>query len=510
MPIEARMTMKASGGSKPRFFSSGNLLIGLLAFTLCSGVAFAQITVIPSASTTGVVVGSGYIKSENRQLMRTAANLVYIAAVDDSGCLQTGSPTQAVLRMYKGSGAQGLSPSVPTSFSEVDSAHHPTAISTGSCQYTGSMTSIIFSPDCRMDASGLIHCVYIAPQSTSSGNVYYQTFNPTTDTWGARTTLATDGNVCGGGAWPRWSNVALTLDSSDHPYVIYSTSGNCAGSFTNQINWVAMTASGGTAWTTATVIPGSSGTQELYPAAVTALDGSIHLTWVESSLQANANIKWAKFSASWGTVETVAAGVLSATDDDGTANIAVDLNGLPHVTYLVGTSQTSPCSSGCNNWERERYRTASGVWTDNSPPSSSGGVPSASGAWPTGGVGHSPSIYISSLGLLFDFLGHDSNKSPGPFETQSALGGNWTAQTIIDPCNVTTSPKGEPGCDGAITIRYDPLRDNNKSLVDLAYYKEDDGTAGYNHHGTIWYKALQIPAGSSISPPTNLSAVVAP
>ena len=117
------------------------------------------------------------------------------------------------------------------------------------------------------------------------------------------------------------------------------------------------------------------------------------------------------------------------------------------------------------------------------------------------------------FGLVFDFLGHDSTKTPAPFETQATAGGSWTPQTNIDPCNKTTSPLGEAGCDGAVSIRYDPLRDNNKSLIDLAYYKEDDGTSGYNHHGTIWYKALEIPAASGnqiVAPPTNLSAVVNP
>src|SRR5690349_4469928 len=125
----------ASGCQWPHSYSSGDLLMKVLALLLCSGMAFAQITIIPNASTTGVLVGSGYIKSENRQLMRTAGNLVYIVAVDDSGCLQTSNPTQAVLRMYKGSGSQALNASVPTSFGEVDAAHHPIAVTTGSCQY---------------------------------------------------------------------------------------------------------------------------------------------------------------------------------------------------------------------------------------------------------------------------------------------------------------------------------------------------------------------------------------
>ena len=70
--------------------------------SLFSAVAFAQITVIPNASTTGVVVGSGYVKAQAHQVVRTAADVVYIFAVDDSGCLKNSAPTIGVIRGYKG------------------------------------------------------------------------------------------------------------------------------------------------------------------------------------------------------------------------------------------------------------------------------------------------------------------------------------------------------------------------------------------------------------------------
>ena len=74
--------------------------------SLFSAVAFAQITVIPNASTTGVVVGPGYVKAQTHQVVRTAADVVYIFAVDDSGCLKNSAPTTGVIRGYKGSGSQ--------------------------------------------------------------------------------------------------------------------------------------------------------------------------------------------------------------------------------------------------------------------------------------------------------------------------------------------------------------------------------------------------------------------
>ena len=43
-----------------------------------------------------------------------------------------------------------------------------------------------------------------------------------------------------------------------------------------------------------------------------------------------------------------------------------------------------------------------------------------------------------------------------------------------------------------MSIRFDPLRDNNTSIVDLIYYDENDGTPGYSHHATVYYKALYL------------------
>ena len=465
-----------------------------------SAVCFAQVAVIPAANVTGVVVGSGYVKAQTRQVVRTAANVVYVFAVDDSGCLANSSPTVGVIRAYKGAGSQALSAEVPVSFAEVDAAHHPAGLTNGSCLFNGGVTSTVFTPDVRMDSKGLIHLAYMLPQTASAGNIVYQTFSPTTDTWGPATVLATNGQTQGCCGSTRYGNVAISLDASDHPFVTWAST-------SSDIQWAAKTASSGGSWTTGASIAGSSGSDEAYPSMGTAPDGSVQVVWQDNAFAAHETIRWARFSGgAWGGVETVTTGdanVLSAGDDDQSPSIVFDSTSLPHVLYMDGTA------NGTDNYVRLRYRTMSGIWTDDSPPDTSGGVPNSSGTWPTGGIGHTPQNYMSASGTEFIFLGHNTIKSPAPFEYQTGVGTSWSSETEVDPCNTTTLPSGEPGCDGAASIRYDSLRDNNPGLIDFLYYKENDGTSGYTNHGTIWYKALQISSGATNAPTPDFSLTFA-
>jgi hypothetical protein len=67
---------------------------------------------------------------------------------------------------------------------------------------------------------------------------------------------------------------------------------------------------------------------------------------------------------------------------------------------------------------------------------------------------------------------------------------------------------GAPGLDGSASIRFDPLRDNNPGIIDVIYYDENDGTAGYSHHATVYYKAIIIKDSSAPAAPTGLKATV--
>ncbi len=429
-------------------------------------------TPIPAANVNGIDVGPGFVVNSNRQVVRTAAGTVYIVAADDDTC-QNGSGG-GVIRVFKGSGAQPANSAVPTSFTEMDAAHHPVSGGSRGCQYTTGGQSALFEPDSRLDGSGTIQMVYIDQYNRS---LYYQTFSTVTNTWGPRTVIATSADSDSGFSWPRGGQVALTLDANDVPHVLFATNGS-----SNQIDTVDKVSG---AWSRPAAL--FSGTKEMYPSMTTAPDGSIDAVWLDNALGTSPAIKFARWTnGSWSSAETVSAGdssVLGDGDADQGASVATDSQGTPYVSYLDGAV------NGTNDYVRVRYRTSAVVWTDDSPPSKAGGAPSASGTL----FAHSPQIYISSTEAVYVFLGHDNLISPGGFEQQTGGHGQpWSAYVPVDPRNENNTTAGGVGIDGSASVRYDPLRDNNPSLVDELYYDENDGTPGYPRHAELFYKAIQL------------------
>jgi hypothetical protein len=438
----------------------------------------ATITVVPDATQNGVTVGPGWSEASTRQLVRTQANVVYVITADDDPC-QIGSSSSGVIHAWKGSGAQAQNPLIPSSFSEMDSAHHPVAANAGSCFFVGNSPALA-SPDIRLDSAGIIHVVYTDP---GNGTLYYQTFSTASDTWGTRVALAVNASTNSGTGWVRQVQVALTLDSNNIPNILYATSGT-----SNTIRYANRI---GGAWSSFTTV--ASGTDLTHPSMVTALDGSIHAAWLASSYATHAVVQYAHYTGTWSAAESVDTGgnVLGNGDNDQGPSIATDLSSLPHVLYLVGTV------NGADNDVRLRYRTAGGVWTDDSPPSSAGGASSASGTWYT----HTPQNYISTSGDDYVFLGHDVNISPAVFEYQlGGVGNTWHAATQVDPRNQTNTTAGGVGIDGSASVRFDPLQDNNPAIIDLLYYDENDGTANYDHHATLYYKAIVIATLAASTP----------
>jgi hypothetical protein len=451
---------------------------------------------VPAANMNGITVGGGWVEATNRQVVRTTGNEVYIVVSDDNPCNSTRSTASGVIRAYKGSGAQAGNPNIPITFSEIDASHHPVSAGSGSCIFTGGTSNLLFAPDIRLDNNGIIHAAYIDPNATNNGKVYYQTFDTNTGLWGIQVQVATGAQTNVGGSWPRGSHAVLTLDPNGIPFIVFASGGT-----SNSIRWAARTAAGGTGWSAAATIPGSNGTNQFQPSMVTALDGTLHLTWCSNCLAAHPNIKYAKFSSgAWGAVETVNSGdsnVLGDADHDQIPAIATDLSSRPHVLYLDGTV------NGSDNYVRMRYRTSDGTWTDNTPPGISG-PSNPNGTW----YCHTPTNYISSNNDIYVFLGHDRNISPGPYQYQiGGAGNNWSAVNQLDPRNQTNTTAGAPGLDGSASVRFDPLRDNNTGIIDVIYYDESDGTVGYSHHATVYYKALDLysltPTTLSVTP-TNL------
>lgn len=469
----------------------------ILLSCLLGASAFGQVSPVPvpPANVNGVYVGGGWVEATNHQVVRTASNVVYIVVSDDNPCNSTRTTAVGVIRVYKGSGAQSGNANVPTTFAEVDVVHHPRSAGSGTCYYTLGASNLLFAPDIKLDNNGIIHIAYIDPNATNNGKVYYQTFDTNTDQWGSRIQVASGAETNVGGGWPRGSHSVLTLDANGVPYIVFASGGT-----SNSIRWVAKTASGGTSWTMPATI--ASGTNQFQPSMVTALDGTIHLAWCDNCLATHPNIKYAKFfSGAWGAVETVSSGdgnVLGDANHDQIPAIATDSSSRPHVLFLDGTA------NGSNNYVRMRYRSTDGVWTDNTPAGVSG-PSNPNGTW----YCHTPTNYISSSNDSYVFLGHDSKISPGPYQYQLGGPGNyWSAVNQLDPRNQYNVTAGAPGLDGSASVRFDPLRDNNTSLIDLIYYDENDGTSGYSHHATVYYKALDMYSSSSTAlrvTPTNLS-----
>ncbi|MBI5530722.1 MAG: DUF4082 domain-containing protein [Candidatus Doudnabacteria bacterium] len=472
-------------GKKISFLSS------ILFLFLAGGLnAYAAApTPVPAASQVGLTVGSGFVEHTTRQVVRTSNNVVYVVTADDNPC-QVGG--KGVIHIWKGLGAQASNSAVPTSFTEQDAANRPTAAVSGSCVFAGGVASTLLSPDIRLNSNGIIGVAYI---DGSNGNVYYQTYSTITDTWGAREVAATGALTSSGTGWTRTGQLAMTLDANDVPNIIYPSSGT-----SNSMRYVNKI--GGT-WSSPTTI--ATGTNVMHGSLVTALDGTLHAAWLDNSLATHSIIKYAHRDASgvWSAVETVSAGdslVLSTTNDDQGPNITTDLNSQPHVLYLDGVP------NGPDNYVRLRYRNSTGVWTDNTPPGTAGGPSNPNGTWYT----HSPQMYYSQTGDPWVFLGHDINISGGGYEYQIGGPGNsWSAYSQLDPRNSTNTTAGTPGLDGSASVRFDPLRDNNPGIIDVLFYDENDGTAGYDHHATLYYKAIVLnnaPDTTSPSVPTNLSA----
>ncbi len=433
-------------------------------------------TPVPAANTYGVTVGTGFVDASTREVVRTTGGAVYVVTADDDPC-QGSAGGKGVIRVWKGTGAQAGNPAVPTGFAEQDAPDHPSSAGSGDCTYSGA--SILGSPDVRLDRAGMIEIAYI---DGYDGSVYYQSFSTVTDTWESRAVIGAGGQTTSGSGWPREGQVALTLDANDAPHVVYATSG-----VSNQLRYT--NRAGGT-WTMPVIV--ASGTNLMHPSMVTSLDGALHLAWLANSLATHSTVGYAHYAAgSWSAPETVSAGdslVLANGDDDQGPSIATDANNTPFVLYMDGSV------SGIDDYVRMRYRTAGGTWADDTPPGGSGGASN-----PTATLfAHTPQNYISSSNGQFVFLGHDANVEFGYQYQLGGVGTSWDPYTTLDPHSATNPASGdtvEPGTDGSASVRFDPLRDNNASLIDVIYYDERDNSDASHHHATLYYKAIVIASG---------------
>jgi hypothetical protein len=233
----------------------------------------------------------------------------------------------------------------------------------------------------------------------------------------------------------------------------------------------------------------TSGTNLAHPSMVTSLDGTLHLAWLANSLATHSTIGYAHFAGgTWGAVETVSAGdslVLSNGDSDQGPSIATDTNNTPYVLFMDGAVL------GSNDYVRMRFRTPGGIWSDDTPPGGTGGASNPNATM----FAHTPQNYISNSNDAFVFLGHDVNIQFGYQYQLGGAGNSWGAYATLDPRSKTNPGAGdtvEPGTDGSASVRFDPLRDNNSSIIDVLYFDERDNSDASHHHASVYYKAIVI------------------
>ena len=233
----------------------------------------------------------------------------------------------------------------------------------GSCVFSGGVTSILLSPDSRLDSAGTIHLAYI---DGKTGNVYYQTFSTATNTWGARTTIGTGAQTTRAPAGPGAGRSHSRSTPRTPPRPLCDL---------RHLELLGTRAASRRVARPPVVV--ATGQNIMHPSLVTSLDGTLHAAWLDNSLATHATVRYSHFvSGSWSAPETVSAGdavVLNNTDDDQGPSIATDPSNRPHVLFMDGTA------NGTNDYVRMRYRTSSGTWTDDTPPGGAGGASNPAG-----------------------------------------------------------------------------------------------------------------------------------
>lgn len=384
-----------------------------------------------------VSVGSGFVEASARQVVRTSNDVVYVITASDS--------SNAGIHVWKGSPA-----GIPTSFAEVDAANHP--------KPTG---ETLGSPDTRLDSSGIIQMAY---SNAANHNLYYNTFNTNTDKWGTAVSLAanaaTGQDFTGGQA--RTGNVALVLDGSDRPNLVYTT-------VNGSVLYLAPNGSGGFA---APVTIASGLSNPIHPALAMDGAGVIQLTWADNTApigctgcggtnSPSADIKYSQRTTggTWITPETVASGANAVNNNiylDQGPNIVTNSNNVPYVEYVdAGTA-----SGEIGDNLEIRYRTATNTWTNDSPSNASYGYT------------HTPNIYSRGTDI-YALLGHDQNIHYGFLYQLGGAGNAWAPFVLLD------SSKN----DGSASVRWDPARETDNRVIDTIYFNETTPE--------IYYMAIQ-------------------
>jgi hypothetical protein len=367
-----------------------------------------------------VVVGTGYVDANTRQVVRTREDVVYVFAADDTAQRTASGP--GVARAWKAN-----VPGIPTAFAEVDGAHRPTA---------GTAANVIVDVDARLDRSGIVQLVYV---DETNATLYYRTFSTISDSWGPAATLATGINVPDGffkNLKRSAGAVSMALDAEGVPHVVYGSGGTLF--YTNR--------SGGT-WSAPVVV--AEGRRPTHPQLAFGRDGTLHLSWLENDAD-EPEVLYSRMTRRglWQPPELVDASDVqdNATGDQG-PSIAVTSSGEPYVLWISPRG-----TSGVRIKYRDR---ATGQWVADPLPENL--------------YTHAPQIYTQGNDV-YAFLGHDRQIR---FGYQFQLNGrSWSPYVPL-----TTEAEGT--LDGAASVRWDPLHEPNRHVIDATFFDEDiadDGT----------------------------------
>jgi Concanavalin A-like lectin/glucanases superfamily/Bacterial Ig domain len=389
------------------------LLASASASDRAAGLPAAR-TLDPADAFKLVAVGPGYVESSARQVVRTAADRVYIFAADDTA--QRLGRGQGVIRAWK-SDVTGI----PTSFSEVDGADRPVAAGDA---------NVLESVDARLDRAGVVHLVYV---DETTNDLIYRTFSTTTDAWGPPTVIASDVDA-NFYIIKRSRNMAtIVLDNEDQPQVVYASG-------TDLFHRAFVQG----AWTVPTLV--ASDSNPVHPQL--AVDGTdtLHLSWLHND-GSSSSVKYTRGTAggSWAVPETVASADVQDNDTgDQGPSIVLTPSGVPYILYVTprGTS-----------WVRIKHQTSSG-WAYDNPD--------------TNLYTHAPQIYAQNDDI-YAFLGHDDQIRFGyDFRLSDQPWANYVP--------LTSTADGT--LDGSASVRWDPQRDADPGVIDTAFFDEDRNDDG--------------------------------
>ncbi len=423
------------------YIAGGSVCVAL-ALSAVGAVGSSGLATGVGGSASPVVVGPGIAEDTVRQVVRTARNVVYVFAPDDTAQRENAGP--GVIRAFKAGG-----PGSPKAFVEVDAAHHP--------ESTG--THVLYAPDVRLDSRGIAHMLYVDQASSS---LYYRTFSTVTNTWGVSRPLGS-GSLANPGfystptrVYRNWASYGLVLDRNDRPHVVYCTGNSVYSRYL---------AAG--AWTTPQLV--ARGTSPIHVQLATDANSNIYATWLDNPLDpaGSTSVMYAEQAArssAWTQPQVVDKGspnvIGDSTDDQGPSLIVTAAN-IPYVMYLRGTTDSA---GKAVTTATIRYLRG-GHWLVDTPPS-------------TGyQITHSPQLYGRGNDI-YVFLGHDINLHWG-YLVQRA-GRRWSPYTLLD----TSS-----SMDGSASVRWDPQHDTNPNIIDAIHHSED-----YQHNKTylpqLYYQAV--------------------